>query len=694
MTKSGPGPVEGRTRPARSDLAVVSAWWRGLGGDGFVVLPPPDRGRYTQSDGHEDAAELVARRGLTAPVSFAYWHWQSHGRAFDRAGGLTGELLLHWGGDHAVVAAGLGEGPAGFRVVDGGPRGAFVLDRITRRDEAGLPDPADRDGVRQFLDALDAPLDRSAAGPRYRPLAPAESAWLHERLDGPLDPAAARCAVALERRDGLTSEEAERLLRAWRAAHPGRPEKWTGWRELLRALLRHGHEEAWETVAALGPAAADVVAGVPSARGLAVVRAWVFAGERDAAPAWLALHRSLHEPDAVRAAAALAAELAAGDAPESALRGLYTGLVGAVLRDWRQETGAGPLAGRSYADLAAVRFATDERLPRALRVLAAASARERVELVRERLLSSGPPPDGAGATALVPDPASARAALDRYEAAADGLLSGTGPDLTAYEGALCRVWHRYRTLTDADVRWLRERVADPATGLQGLGFCLELLHSHGLAGPAEVEALLPGRLKDLAKKYRTTYTEWRHPLVTLTCLALDLGHPAAARLVAWWEGARPAWKEELRPLTHLGAPDEAKAAELWEVVASGAHDVGQLMTWVLLRARLDGEHPLVVADRLLGAPGVRRHVLDRVLVGVADPAQPLWHYAVDGRSRGWWRRAVEVAEHPGLSPEARAVGLRTARGHHLVRYPDQLDPVPTEAERAAALEWIERHADD
>ncbi|MEV6195621.1 hypothetical protein AB0M19_24830 [Streptomyces sp. NPDC051920] len=281
--------------------------------------------------------------------------------------------------------------------------------------------------------------------------------------------------------------------------------------------------------------------------------------------------------------------------------------------------------------------------------------------------------------------------MDRYEAARDGLLSGTGPDLTAYEGALGDVWHRYRTLTDADVRWLRERVADPDTGLQGLGFCLELLLAHDLATGAEVEALLPRRLKDLTKRYRTTYTEWRHPLVTLTCLALDLDHPAAGKLVTWWNGARPVWKNELRLLTHLGAPDETKAAELWDFVTSRAHDVGQLMTWVLVRARLDGEHPLFVADRLIGTPGIGEHVLRRVLIGVAYPEQPLWHYAVDIRSRSWWQRALEVAEHPGLSPEARAIGLRAAREHCLIRHPGQLRPAATETERTAALTWIDRH---
>lgn len=672
----------------RSDLTHVKAWWRGLGRSGFTVLPPPNRSRYTQSDGHEDAAEIFATRGLDDTTSFAYWHWQSHQRAFDRSGALVHELMLHWGGDHAVVAGGLGEGPAGFRVVDGGSRGAFRLDRITHRDGTGMPDPQDPSGVRQFLDGLDEPVDRSGHVLSYRPLTAAEEAWLHERLRGSADlSGAARFTTALERRDALTSDETVRLLRSWREEYEGRLAEWSTWKVLLHALLRHHHGEAWDVVATLGAGASGVLREVPSERGLEVVRAYALAGDRAAIAGWLALHRSLREPDAVRAAAALTQELTAHDAPETSLRALYTALTGAVTADWRDASGADHRTGRSFAALSEVRFSTDERLPRALRVLAAEAARDRVAHVREEALRLGP-----GYTALTgTDTAGALAAADRYESARDDLLAGTGPDLTSYEGALGDIWHRYRALTDADVRWLRDRVADPATGMQGLGFCLELLHSHGVATESEVEALLPRWKKELTKKYRTTYTEWRHPLVTLTCLAMETGHPAADELLSWWAKPRPVWKNELRLLTHLGAPDEAGATELWDHVVSGAHDVGQLMTWVLLRARLDKEPPLLVADRLLGSPGLRSHDLQRVLIGVADPAQPLWHYATDLRSRGWWQRAREAAEHPGLSPEARAIGLHVAREHHLLRHPDQLRPPPTEAERAAAQAWIDRH---
>lgn len=58
----------GGTRPKdakRSDLARIKAWWKALGTDRFVPLPPPTRDRYTQGELHEDAAELPlgCRRG-------------------------------------------------------------------------------------------------------------------------------------------------------------------------------------------------------------------------------------------------------------------------------------------------------------------------------------------------------------------------------------------------------------------------------------------------------------------------------------------------------------------------------------------------------------------------------------------------------------------------------------------------------
>ncbi|MFG2332427.1 hypothetical protein ACGFMM_22720 [Streptomyces sp. NPDC048604] len=673
-----------------SDLATVTAWWRTLGGDGFLVLPPPTRSRELQEDGHVEAAGLLAQRAPDDGGSFAYWHWPSHKAAFDRSGALTGELLLHWGGDHAAVAAGLGAGPEGYRVIDAGPGQAFRLDLVTRRDASGLPDPEDPAGVRQFLDRLGTPLDSSRRRPRYGPLTDAEAGWLHDRLGGPVElAAAARFAAALERRDALTVDETSRLLESWRADYEGRATEWPGWPTVLRALLRHKHPDAWEAAAAVGYRAAAVVADVPSERGLALVRGQALAGDLGAIVHWLSLHHAVREPDWVQAAAALAAELTAPDAPQGALRPLALALGTLVTDEWRETSGVDHHGSRAFTSLAGLRFGTDERLPRELRVVIAATAVERLTHVREEARRLGPAyAELTGTTAE-----DALAAADRFEAARDGLLAGTGPDLTGSEGALGDVWHRYRTLSAADVRWLRDQVADERTGMQGLGFCLELLHSHGEASHDDVEALVPRWKKTLTKQYRTTYTEWRHPLVTLTCLALETGHPVAGELLAWWAKAKPLWKNDLRLLTHLGAPDEAKADELWRFVTGRGHDTGHLMTWVLMRARLDGVHPLLVADRLVGVPEVPDYALARVLLGVADPAQPLWHYSVDAGSRSWWQRAQEVAEDPRLSPESRALGLSVARKHYLIERPERVRPAPTEADVAAARAWLDRHAD-
>lgn len=664
-----------------TDLGRIRAWWRTLGGDRFAVLPPPTRGRYTQSDGHEDAAEMFAVRGIATDTSFAYWHWQSHD-AFARSGELTGELCLHWGGDHATVAAGLGEGPEGYRIVNGGPRGAFLLDKVTATDADGLPDPDDTTGVRQLLARLDEPRRRTARSTEYDPLAPAEERWLHDRLAGPVDLAAAvRFAAPLEHRQALTPDETERLLSAWRKAYAGRLTAWRGWRSVLPALLRQKHPEAWEVAAELGADAAYALAAHPSPRSLELLRAAALTGDGGAVRCWFRAHHALREPDPVRAAAALSGELTEHTAPETAQTGLLQALREAVADE--------PVTRHPGADasfpllLATVGFATDERLPRPLRVAAAKAAADTADRVRE---AAGRLTDAAGAAAAL-------AVVDRYDAARDDLLAGTGPDLTGYEGGLGDLYHRYRTPAPADVRWLRDRVADPSTGVQGIAFCLELLYAHGEAGEAELEALLPRWKKELTKKYRTTYTEWRHPLVTLTCLALDLDHPAAEAMLAWWAKPKPLWKTPVRLLTHLGAPDETKAAELWDFVVSGADDNGQLMTWVLLRARLDGTHPLLVAERLIGQRGVRAYVLHRVLIGVADPAQPLWHYAVDPRSHSWLRRAQEVADDPRLTEAARAIGLRTAREHYAFRYPDQVSPVLTDGQLAAAHAWAAARAD-
>lgn len=78
---------------------------------------------------------------------------------------------------------------------------------------------------------------------------------------------------------------------------------------------------------------------------------------------------------------------------------------------------------------------------------------------------------------------------------------------------------------------------------------------------------------------------------------------------------------------------------------------------------------------------------------MADPAQPLWHYAVDPRSHGWLRRAQEVADDPRLTDAARAIGLKTACEHYAFHYPDQVRPALTDGQLTAAHAWAEARAD-
>ncbi|SCE59689.1 hypothetical protein GA0115253_1080413, partial [Streptomyces sp. Termitarium-T10T-6] len=488
-------------------------------------------------------------------------------------------------------------------------------------------------------------------------------------------------AAPLEHRRALTPDETARLLPAWRGTYAGRLTAWRGWRSVLPALLRQEHPEVWEVAAELGAQAAYALAEHPSPRSLELLRAWALTGDDGAVRGWFRAHHALREPDPVRAAAALSEELTAHAAPETAQTGLLRALREAVTDE--PDTRRSPAEAFFPLLLATIRCATDDRLPRPLRVAAATAAADTAGRVRE----------AAGRLTDAAEAADALAAVERYETARDDLLAGTGPDLTGYEGGLGDIYHRYRTLSPADVRWLRDRLADPSTGVQGIAFCLELLHAHGEAAEADLVALLPRWKKELTKQYRTTYTEWRHPLVTLTCLAQDLGHPAAEAMLAWWAKPKPLWKEPVRLLTHLGAPTEEKAAELWEFVVSGGHDTGHLMTWVLLRARLDGTHPLHVAEKLIDEPGIRAYVLHRVLIGVADPAQPLWHYAIDPRSHSWWHRAQEVADDERLSAAARAIGLKAAREHYVTRYPDQVRPALTEGEVKTAHAWLEARAD-
>lgn len=660
-----------------SDLAAIKRWWKTLGGDGFAVLPPPTRGRYTQSDGHEDAVEFFDERGLPDTTSFAYWQWQSHEGAFDRDGTQIGPLLVHWGGEYDVVKAGLGAGPEGYELADGGPKGAFQLDRVTTRDADGLPDPNDDAGVRQLLEELCEPIDRPTPPLKYRSLTDVEAAWLHARFaeSHDLDVKGAVFEV-LALRDAETADETDQLQAAWRERYADDLSEWGFWTDVLGSMLQRGHRDVWEVVAEIGPESCRVLQDYPSERAVSVARDFGLGGAAAGVGTWLELYAAVHDLDPVTAAATVGAELNGPSATAAQWSSLESSLARLLFDRWHDAAPKGFPTWR----LANLRGALADQLPDALRSTAAREVRDVTTLLREQV-------DALGGAQIYPGYGAAELAadLDRFAEIAPSLLERTGPDLTQYEGGLNDTWNDYRELSTGDIAWLHARVADPQTEMQGLGFCLELLYAHGEGTVDDLDALRKRWKKVLTKAYRTTYVEWRHPLVTLTCLAHDLGDPLAAELDAWWAKPTPKWKTNLRYLTLLGAPSEDKAAELWSYVESRADDEGQLMTWVLMRARLDDVRPVDVADGLLGK-GFRDYVLHRVLIGVADPQQPLWHYSI-GDSVGWWQRIVQVADDPTVSPAAREVALEAARGHWIIEYPDRVHGV-LPADIAAAQSWL------
>lgn len=285
-----------------TDLAQIKTWWRTLGSAGFVVLLPPTRSRYTQSDGHDDAVELLAERGLSPSTSFAYWHWQSHA-SFERDGSLARPLYLHWGGDYEVVKRGLGAGPNGYTLADSGLKGAFALDRATARDGDGLPSPDDAAGVCQFLAELDEPIDRRTARFEYRSLTRAQEAWLHDALaaSGDLHQQGEYLAT-LGLRDADRPQEADLLYCGWHERYADNPTDYPRWWPLLRSMLRHEHKRAWELVAEIGARAAGVVAQVPSDRAIDVLRDFALGGDAAAAGYWLSAYADLHDLTPIDAA--------------------------------------------------------------------------------------------------------------------------------------------------------------------------------------------------------------------------------------------------------------------------------------------------------------------------------------------------------------------------------------------------------
>lgn len=643
---------------ADSDLSRVKRWWRTLGDETFLAVSPPTRDRYTQSELHEDAGEEIEQAGLPEQISYAGWHWQSHERAFGPGGTLIGPLLLHWSGELAIVAAHLQDPPEGFWISGGEPDTAFTLDRVPVLGPDGLADPDDPPSVRQLLAHLDEPISRSTLPFRYPPLSEAEAAWLRARIaQSPDLESAAPFVLQLARRDGFTEAELFDLLPRWQDEFDPLID-WEPWSEVLHNLLQlapvqHWQPSVWELIDRIGPAAAEVLTDFPDPVVLQRVASWGRDQIRSVTPEWLSLQMALEQQDVFAAAEAIAAEV--GDDP--ALAAAMVTLLDA------QEINSG-----EQIPQAALVVATDQRLSLPLRRAAAQLAVARLPFTLESLA------DRQDAAAL-----SARERIRSFEEARSELLADARPDLTQYQGGLAEAYDDFREVTAGAEQWLHDQVADPTTGMQGIAFCLEILLSQGRGTAADVDALAGRWRKELAKKYDTTYAEWRHPMVTLTALATQLEHPLAEALESWWaRSSTPKWATELIPLTMIGAPDQESTDLLWRVLSVTDPTPGQWRTWLLMRGQLDGRRPVEIAAELLEDSSITHP--DQVItamIATADARLPLWRYAFSESSPAWLERALEVAEDGSLNHTARTAAARTAGQHRMFSHPESVSPVPT-----------------
>ena len=109
------------------DYTALTSWWRGLSSDdAFLAVAPP-----AEADGDVCDAAVAELRARELPLDTPWAGWSSAAeeRAFQN-GRLVLPLAITYSGPREVVAARLGEPPAGF-VVHGGERdgAAFIVVR-------------------------------------------------------------------------------------------------------------------------------------------------------------------------------------------------------------------------------------------------------------------------------------------------------------------------------------------------------------------------------------------------------------------------------------------------------------------------------------------------------------------------------------------------------------------------------------
>ena len=106
------------------DYTALTSWWRGLSSDGaFLAVAPP-----AEADGDVCDAAVAELRARELPLDTPWAGWSSAAeeRAFQN-GRLVLPLAITYSGPRDVVAARLGEPPAGFAVYGGERDGAAFI---------------------------------------------------------------------------------------------------------------------------------------------------------------------------------------------------------------------------------------------------------------------------------------------------------------------------------------------------------------------------------------------------------------------------------------------------------------------------------------------------------------------------------------------------------------------------------------
>lgn len=220
--------------PMHSERSLIVEFLRSIDSGDLIALAP-SRERFDQDEGHYEARQIAAARGLTDP-SWVFWHQQSDW-VFDAYGNLVSGLLLHWGGDHSRVLSALSLIPAPLRVIDHGPGGAIeiVSEEMVARRNADFPDVADTKAVKARINAITGPVSRRK--PETWTLE--ELAWFENVLiHGDL---AAQGAVVgwVTKSSNLSNSAIDYLVENWTSIYPKAPD-WVLIADLLRQLDSRG----------------------------------------------------------------------------------------------------------------------------------------------------------------------------------------------------------------------------------------------------------------------------------------------------------------------------------------------------------------------------------------------------------------------------------------------------------------------